>query len=699
MHTAGMRFSNRVPSALTLLLGIGLVGCGEPPPNPPPSLGVTSSIWVASSIADQPLTDLTLDEFFDHPWPSDLRLENGKVKLSNFPNPRWSGNIASYIQYMDGVLDGFSPAAAGFVRFSGGVEVARFPQPEDTLNSDSSVQLIDIDPASPEYGQRHPVSLRFRAQSGVYYQSNTLAFMPSPGFPLRGHTRYAFVVTDALRDVNSAPILKSQDLAEALGEAPASDAASEAAKAALEPAVVEIEKAGVDRKKIIHLAVFTTNDPTGELFAVRDHLRANTPAPDVIPESWHIVGSTDESAEYIGMYGPTPNYQKGKLPYLNPRDGGDFNFVGGVPTVVDTYDLRFSLTIPTSADCPIPKNGYPIALYAHGTGGNFRSYVHDGTAWSLAKKCIASMGIDQIFHGRRPGAPLPDDENGESLRFFNVDNVLAARTSNRQSALDEVQRARLFTEKKIQIPAGISVWGTPVGFDPSRVMFFGHSQGGLNGPLFLAADDQALGGVLSGSGAIMSITLTEKTEPAPSVATIVKTVMLGLREEPEYSEVDMFHPALSFAQMLVDVTDPIHYARHLINEPRPGMKPKSIYMTVGIDDQGNGDSYSPPQGIEMHAVAMGLPLITNSQQHPIPEMLWTRGPGVITLPPKMGDPVTGLKQNLAQMQATGGIAQWAPAPNSDGHFVVFRVAGAREQAAWFIHTLGTREFAELINTQ
>jgi hypothetical protein len=410
------------------------------------------------------------------------------------------------------------------------------------------------------------------------------------------------------------------------------------------------------------------------------------------------VATSDVSAEYVGKYGPSPNYQKGLLPFVSPRDGGEFNFVGGAPAVVDTFDSRFSLTIPTSDKCPIPTNGYPIALYAHGTGGNFRSYARDGTAGSLAARCIASMGVDQIFHGKRPGAPPPDDDNAVALRFFNVDNVLAARTSNRQSALDEVQRARLFTETHIQIPEKISVWGKTVSFDPSRVMFFGHSQGGLNGPLFLAADDQALGGVLSGSGAIMSITLTQKTQPAPSVADIVKSIMLGLRTE-EFGEVDMFHPALSFAQMLVDVTDPIHYARHVIKEPRAGMKPKSIYMTVGIDEFGHGDSYSPPQGIEMHAVAMGLPLISNSQQIGIPEMLWTGGPGIIHLPDSPQAMPMGIKNNLANMQATGGLAQWAPAEGSDGHFVVFDIAGARKQADLFINTLGYTDFAELINTQ
>lgn len=690
-----MRSSIHISCTLALLLGIGLVGCGEPP-EPPAS--PSNSIWIAAAgepDAELPLSELGsvkaepgFTEFFDHPWPSDLRLDGGKVKLTHFPDPRFSGNIASYVKYMDGKLDGFSPAAAGFVRFDGPLDEISLPMPDATLSADASVQLIDIDPASPDYGKRNPVSLKFRSPKGIYYPENTLAFMPSPGFPLRPRTRYAFVVTDKLRNAYGGPLVKSQDLAEALGEKPASRSATEAVHTALEPAVLEIEKAGVTRQRIVHLAVFTTNDPTEELFAVRDHLRANAPAPTVDPTRWRIVATSDVSAEYTGVYGPSPNYQEGILPFASPKDGGGFHYENGVPAIVDTFDLRFSLTIPTSDACPPPKNGYPIALYAHGTGGSYRSYARDGTARSLAAKCIASMGVDQIFHGKRPGSPPDDAENAEALRFFNVDNVIAARTSNRQSALDEVQRARLFTETKIEIPAAVSIWGDTIRFDPTRVTFFGHSQGGLNGPLFLAADDQALGGVLSGSGAIMSITLTQKTAPAPSVADIVKSVMLGLRQE-EFEEVDMFHPALSFAQMLVDVTDPIHYARYIVREPRAGMAPKSIYMTVGVDSNGVGDSYSPPDGIEMHAVAMGLPLIGNSQQREIPEMVWSGGPGIVYLP------ANGLSNNLASGQATGGVAQWAPLGGSDGHFVVFEVPGARAQADTFIESLGYESAATL----
>lgn len=642
-----------------VLTGLVLTGCD--------GTGDVTSLYVTPAS----LTELNEATFFDHPWPSDLRLEQGSPRFEGYYNPRQIPILAEYIGSMKSVLDGFSPAAAGFVRFTGPIDVTSLPDnPVSATDPSSSVQLIDIDPTSIEHGQRKLVSLLWRAEEGVYWPANTLAFMPTLGFPLRPHTRYAFVVTDELIGGDEGTVGASATLEQALGV----EGDDSPARAALAPAVAEIEAAGIEKDHIVHLAVFTTNDPTAELFAVRDHLRAAVEAPVMREGEWALSGSTSQSAEYLGVYGPSPNYQAGALPFAAFGDGGGFNLVGGQPEVVDLFDLRFSLTVPNAQICPMPPAGYPIALYAHGTTGDYRSYVEDGTAGSLAGQCIASMGVDQIFHGARPGAADGDP----SLLFFNFQNITAARTNGRQGAIDEVQRARLFLESAAAVPASVSVTGSPILFDGSKLTFFGHSQGGHNGPLYLAADDSARGAVLSGSSSMMSITLLEKTKPSPSVAALVQSIFLGLKPD-EYAELSSFHPAISLAQTIVDVVDPIHYARFAAREPRPGFAPKSIYMTEGINADGTGDSFSPPHGIEAHAIAMGLPLALPSVRA-IVESAWG-GPQPVTIPAE------GLAGNLAGGAASGVLGQWAVPEGSDGHFVVFNVPGARAQSSAFLRRL------------
>lgn len=639
-----------------------------------PTTSDVASLYVVPSS----LSELAEERFFDHPWPSDLRLEDGSPRLEGLYNPRHITIIGVYLDAMKGVLDGFSPAAAGAIRFTGAIDPASLPQtPLEALSPDSSVQLLDIDPKSPERGQRKLVSLAWRPNEGVYILPNTLQFMPTIGFPLRGHTRYALVVTTAAQAASGGAIRASEDLSAVLGTS-AAEPRTQPAHDALASALNEIAKGGIGAGRIAHLAVFTTADPTKELFAVRDAVKAAVPAPTADPSAWHVGYKSSSFTEYRGSYGPSPNFQAGKLPFEQYGDGGQFQIENGKPKLVDTFNLRFSLMVPSATKCPRPPAGYPIVLYAHGTGGDYLSYTTDGSGASLAKKCIATMGVDQIFHGTRPGAPLDGTESTIELLFFNFENPAAARTNPRQGAIDEVQRARLFTESNLAIPSTLAVDGKEIRFDPTKVMYFGHSQGGLNGPLYLASDDSSRGGVLSGSGALISVNLLQKTEPQPSVAALVKTVFLGLKSDEE-EEADAFHPIISLAQNMIDVSDPIHYARYITSEPRAGATPRSIYMTEGINPDGTGDSYAPPHGIEAHALAIGLPLQLPDQRA-LAEGQWG-GPVPLTIP------VGGISGNLADGKASGVLGQWAVPSDSDGHFVVFDVPQAQGQAAQFLRNL------------
>src|SRR5262249_21256099 len=159
-------------------------------------------------------------------------------------------------------------------------------------------------------------------------------------------------------------------------------------------------------------------------------------APHAEQTQWKLQTKNSLYVEYQGRYGPSPNYQAGKLPFSDIGDGGQFEFKDGLPVVQDTFDLRFSLTVPVASSCPMPANGSPIVLYAHGTGGDFHSYLDDGTGIALAQHCIASMGVDQIFQGTRPGSEPGASETKIGLTFYNVENPVAARTNGRQSAID-----------------------------------------------------------------------------------------------------------------------------------------------------------------------------------------------------------------------------------------------------------------------
>src|SRR6185312_11365284 len=230
-------------------------------------------------------------------------------------NPLGLSLLDVYVTSMNGVIDGFSPAGSGFLRFTGDIDPTSLPAtPRDCLDAGAGVQLLDIDPASPEHGQRKLISLQWRSPAGVYYLPDTLAFMPTVGFPLRTHTRYALVVTNAVRAADGSAVAQSDTMAMLTGVKPA-DAATAAAAGALADAMGEITSAGIPAKSVVHLAVYTTSDPTKELSAVRDGVAQTIAAPTDEPAEWKVATKAPNYTEYQGRYGPSPNYQAGNLPF------------------------------------------------------------------------------------------------------------------------------------------------------------------------------------------------------------------------------------------------------------------------------------------------------------------------------------------------------------------------------------------------
>ncbi len=637
-----------------------------------------------------PLDALAGPTFFDHPWPSDLRrAPDGTARFTGWPNPSAVPLVADLTAVTEGLLRGFSPTAAAYLRFTGPIDPATLPaSPAETGDAAAAVQMVDVDPTSPERGSRRLVHTKWRGAVAEtsYYAANTLAVMPLLGRPLRPSTRYALVATKKVRAEGGAELARSPAFAQALGLAPA-EPSSRAAADLFAPALAELAAAGVPAADVAHMTVFTTDDPTAETFAVADDVAKNVPAPSA--RDWIATDDVPELDVYEGIYGPSPVYQTGTVPYREKQDGGGFLFENGAPKLQGTFDLRFALAVPKAAACPPPGGGYPVVLYAHGTGGDYRSFVRDGTARSLASECLASMGIDQIFHGTRPGAPAANDPSRDStisFLFFNFDNALAGRTNNRQAAIDLVQQARLFTEGDASVPAAVSRTGAPVAFDGARVTFFGHSQGGLNGPLFLAATDTARGAVLSGAGSVLGVALLEKTQPV-DITKLVRLLVCGSSAECG-DELDVFHPGITLAQSIVDASDPVHYASFITRSPRPGRLPKSVYQTEGVRPDGTGDTFAPPRGIEALAVALGLPRLAPGVS-PVAEAGFL-GLGDVSVPP------AGLSGNLAGGQATGVLAQFAPAGARDGHFVVFDNPTARSQSARFLRSLAADRVGRLV---
>lgn len=582
------------------------------------------------------------------PWPSDLAVDAmGKVDLRFVAGASSGGLTNTYVTQLAGKLQGFSPLTATYFRFTGPLDVASLPSsPAASIAETASVFLVNVQEGSAELGQRVPVVHQFVRSGSRFWPTNTLAVAPVPGYPLRPRTQYAVVVTNRLRGADGMAILRDADFAELLGETP-SDRVRPAAQL-IKPALMRVS--GLDLSTVIDATVFTTSDPTSEFFRAVDVTLTTARAPEL--RSITRMGSNDTYTAFSGEYGPNPVFQAGEAPYLADGSGDFVSGADGVP-VVQRYEtgIRFALTVPNGA---MPPGGWPIAIYAHGTGGNALSFISDGTAASLARQGVACLGFDQLFNGARtlPGGTA-------ETQFFNFANPFAARSNNRQAAIDLVQAGRFVRTLRI---ASTVTMAEEFSFDGANVMFFGHSQGGLNGPLWLATPQGPAAGVLSGAGGWLALSLVLKTEPINIPGVVA--ALLGVPR----AELSPLHPAVTLAQTIADPSDTVHYARYIVNEPRMGGAPKHVFMTQGFIDH-----YTPPAAIAALAQSIGLPLI-DPVIHPETSSALSTWPHV--MPP--------FSRNLSMGAATGGWAQYDAVGTSDGHFVVFDDPRAELRAARFL---------------
>ncbi|MEM6954233.1 MAG: hypothetical protein AAF645_01055 [Myxococcota bacterium] len=567
--------------------------------------------------------------FFDTPWPSDLRRTENGLDMSGFPDED-SRIVAPYIAALQR-LQGFGLASPVYFRFDAALD-------ETTLRTegdDPTALLIALDGS----GDVHPAVAGFVAESTLYWPGNCVYLRPAFGAPLREQTRYAAVLLRGIAGPEGTPAERSPTIDAVL----TGEAGVETLAAFYDEPLAQLSAAGIERDSILSLSVFTTQDASSELFAVRDHLDAQ-PSPTPVARSARMIDVTETYTRIDGLYN-APLYLDGEPPYENA--GGALRFdESGAPVQQGSFEARYVMTIPRTE---MPADGWPVILYAHGTGGDATSFL-GATAERAAQLGYAMVGFDQIHNGPRAGGGSPE------VLVFNFFNADAFRYNQLQGAVDLMGLARFVRDN----PVAPMVLGEGTFFNGDELHFFGHSQGGLNGPLYLAADDTARGGILSAAGGTIAISLVEKTEPV----NIPNVVGLALGVASDSERLIYEHPAFAMLSTVTDVTDITTFSPYLALRPRPGFAPKHVLFTQGTDDD-----FTPPLATDAAAVASGAPLFG-------PELRTVVGAAETGLAPA----ATPLSANVNG--ATVGLRQFA-----GGHGVAFSAEGRDLVDAFFSSAL------------
>ena len=574
--------------------------------------------------------------FFDQPFPCDNRVSaGGAPDLSDFPNPHGVELLDLYIKEAELRIKGFSPNGAIYFKFDGPLAEHLLPLTAFTLDLKSSVILVNVTPDSQFYGERIPVETWFWGREepveGYYLARNVLAVRPLGGFPMRPREQYACIIKRNLRDKEQNYLSPNELVTAALG--PEGFGLYGKILAPLGDWIDQTE--GIERDDVAVATVFTVADPIDEMVRAAAHLRASFDIEVSGP-----VKNTKLGTSYIQFEGKyvAPNFQTGEPPYATK---GEIVFnKDGEPTLQWMEELDFVLTVPK--DMPMPSGGWPVVLYAHGTGGSRYTFTKS-VAKDLAEAGLAAISIDQPLHGNRwPGGTTANIE----FYSFNFTNPQVARSLFRQAALDDVALTMLVKGLEFQHKGKVAK------FDPDAIGFFGHSQGGLTGPLYLAVEDDVSAAVLSGAGGGLAYTILLRKQLDSGFDMDIKdAVQSALKLEYE-DELTLFHPVMTLMQLLVDVSDPLNYSPHYFY-PRLRAEPLNVFITEGIEDP-----YTPAVTTENLALAAGIPpLLPIKHTHKGFDILGK----TVQIP---------VKNNMVQPDgtvATAALAQYADA----GHFVAF----------------------------
>jgi len=415
-----------------------------------------------------------------------------------------------------------------------------------------------------------------------------------------------------------------------------------------------LDAAPFSRDLVAGAFLFTTQPVLDELLLLRDWLEGQADPP---LEALTYKGVATDYFRFEGTY-PAPNLQHGVVPYAT--EGGQFVFdPAGQPVPAEVEAMRVSFCVPKGV---VPAKGFPVVLYSHGTGGNFRSGVGD-VCEDLARAGLATVGIDQVFHGPRAKGATGCFGQDIELCFFNPVNVVAGRNNTRQAALDNVLLRKMLT--KAAIPAALDPEGRTVSFDAAKIGFFGHSQGGLTGAVYAALSPHLAGAVISGAGAHMTTTILERTDPIDLRALAEGPLMLGIEGR---ESLELFHPALALIQALGDLADPANYAPHWVK--RPEGAPKALYLTNGMRDP-----YTPAYTAEVMAACAGVPQLTPLVRTSLPHVLANVVP--------VTAPVRDDASSETGAKVTAVFRQFADA----GHYPVFDDPSARGQWRVFFEQL------------
>lgn len=529
------------------------------------------------------------------PFPSALYLRDDATSPTgvrlDFPPGALPTNIDEIAIQPDwfNARTGFSANSPIIVAFGVAVDPATLPpihDPGKSLEATSPTVVVDM-----TTNERVPHFAEVDVAAADEPEAETLIIRPV--VRLQPNRRYAVGVRRSLGARGGGDLPVPWGFAAIRDGKPTEHARLERVRPRYDAIFASLAQAGVPKEELVTAWDFVTADDESvrrDMLLVRD---LGVAEMDASGQTFQVTFDGPSGDPAV-----TLREVKGRftVPLFLTDGGGDTSVLArdgqGDPTIVGAYEAPFWAIIPTcAATAPKPL---PVVVYGHGLMGS-GDEIESGYVRKFANYlCVVVVSTD--WRG------MSSKDIGTVALALNDANHLP-RVMERlpQGILSYIGLARIVRHEMAASPV-FTEGGEPL-LDPTRVTYYGISQGGIFGGTFMAYDPFVTRGVLN-VGAMNYSMMLERSSNWP----IYELILGGA------------YPALIDRQVLIalmqlgfDLTDPATITPYLLDPdgPVPGSPPKQILMQMAV-----GDSQVPNIASETQARAMGLPLLGPSVYEP-----------------------------------------------------------------------------------
>lgn len=638
------------------------------------------------------------------PFPDDYWLEDDASQPSGhrvalpdvqFPEPIQRQAFTT-LSTLARQADGWSRQTPIVVALSHPLDPALVPaDPQASQDPLAPIALIDVDPASPDYGQRIPYRLLVRSDPRPASIGGGLdhAAIVFPTIDLREQGRYALVVRRGAfaagepgRGFGPAPLFAEVLAEPSGGESPEATRARAAVGDALAAVADDAEVPIPPEDVALALSIsIRTHPAVSDLVHVKEQALAG-PAPELlIPDLAVDPCPRPPSAQELDPFcirlianRAVEVRGRVRLPDYRAAHGGfDRDPVTGEPRVTGIDEVPFVLTLPRAAlDGPV----LPV-MYQHGNPGTPNELL-GANSEQIDDAGFALMGIRDTLNREICPDPGTADEvciqNQVLLIFGGLLTQQRLADFWLQTGADQIHFLRAIQSMAsldlVHEDAGGNPALGPDGqpeIDPSTILYKGISEGANNAQRFLPFAPEILAAEATVGGARLGETLIHQ-----SADEILSQIGLFLSQLAP----NELWVGLSLFQAAFDPQDGHTYLRHLYREPllpfagSSDVTPPSTIWTEGI-----GDSLVPNNATRAMVRELGIPHV-----RPVQVLV----PGLEQVdPPLAGNVAPGITAGYFQIDPAT-----TPGPSCEdrvpleGHYCPQSSAEARAQRLHFLLT-------------